>query len=128
MLLWAAVALALGGCAPDDGTARGVAERFIDAHYVRIDLAASREYTSGLAREKVDDEIRLTQGQVIDEGTHVPRVSYELTEERLRGSDTVSFAYAATLSVDGGEPIDRTFQLTLRNGADGWRVTNYSEY
>ncbi len=124
------VALALGfvACRSDERTARGVAERFLDTHYVHIDLLASRPYTSGLARHKIDEEIRLTAGQSIDTGTRMPRVHYQLLDERLRDTDTVSFAYEASIHVDEGDSFQRTIQLTVRRGADGWTVSNYQEY
>jgi hypothetical protein len=123
----AAGAMLLGACAGGDGP-RAVAERFLDAHYVRIDLPASRGYTEGLAQQKIDDEIRLTSGQAIDDGTRMPRVHYRLREEQVRGDDVVSFAYDATFRVDGADPLHRTLQLTVRRGGDGWKVTNYHEY
>jgi hypothetical protein len=115
-------------CGSGGGTSRGVAERFIDAHYVRIDLGASRAYTRGLALQKVDDEIRLTAGQTIDDGTRVPRVHYTLADEQVRSDDVVSYTYDATFRVEGADPVERTLQLTVRRGDDGWKVTNYQEY
>ena len=44
----------LVGCHPDPSTARGTAESFLDAHYVRIDLQGALPFTSGLARHKVE--------------------------------------------------------------------------
>src|SRR5437867_3359855 len=66
------------GCRPDPSTPRGTAERFLDAHFVHIDLPAALEFTAGLARHKVEDEIRLVAGQAIDETTRKPSVHYRL--------------------------------------------------
>ncbi|HKA34002.1 MAG TPA: hypothetical protein VKH64_12355, partial [Candidatus Binatia bacterium] len=54
------------GCGRDLKTAQGVADEFVDQHYVNINLQRAREYSVGLARDKIDDEIRLTSGQAID--------------------------------------------------------------
>jgi hypothetical protein len=125
----AAGILLLGACGGGGGgTPRAVAERFLDAHYVHIDLPASRAYTEGLAQRKVDDEIRLTSGQGIDGATRMPRVHYRLREEQIRGEDVVSYAYDTTFRVDGADPLHRTVQLTIRRSAEGWKVTNYDEY
>ncbi len=59
-------ALLLAGCRAAANTPRGTAERFLDAHYVRIDLPAALEFTADLARHKVENEMRLVQGQTID--------------------------------------------------------------
>src|SRR6187397_2134684 len=48
----------LVACRPDASTPQGTAERFLDAHYVRIDLREALPLTSGLARHKVEDEMR----------------------------------------------------------------------
>ncbi len=124
----AAGVVLLGGCGRGEGTPRAVAEHFLDTHYVHIDLPAARAYTEGLAQRKVDDEIRLTSGQAIDDATQVPRVHYRLLEEQIRGEDVVSYSYEATFRVDGADPLQRTLQLTIRRGAQGWKVTNYHEY
>ena len=55
-------AAAGAGCRADPSTARGTAERFLDAHYVEIDLPTALPYTSGLARQKVEHEIELVKG------------------------------------------------------------------
>ena len=65
--------VALSACQPDPNSPRGVAERFLDAHYVRMDLQAAKAYCTGLALKRVEDEIRLTEGQVIDANTRLPR-------------------------------------------------------
>src|SRR3989442_14096471 len=75
-------ALLLAGCRAAANTPRGTAERFLDAHYVRIDLSAAREFTADLARRKVEDEMRLVRGPAIDETTRKPSVHYPLLEER----------------------------------------------
>ena len=124
----AAGVMLLAGCAGGEGTPRAVAEGFLDAHYVRIDLSSSRAYTDGLARQKVDDEIRLTSGHTIDDATRVPRVHYRLLEEQVRGDDVVTYEYEATFRIDGADPLQRTLQLTVRRGGEGWKVTNYHEY
>lgn len=116
------------GCASPADTPRGTAERFLDAHYVEINLPVARSYTSGLAREKIDDEARLTRGQVIDAGTRMPRVHYRLVEERPRDDAVVSFVYDAEFRVDGAETVHRKLQLTVRHDGTDWRVTNYQEY
>jgi hypothetical protein len=118
----------LAGCTSPADTPRGTAERFLDAHYVEINLPVARSYTSGLAREKIDDEARLTRGQVIDAATRMPSVHYRLVEERPRDDTVVSFVYDAEFRVDGAETVHRKLQLTVRRDGEDWRVTNYQEY
>src|SRR5919198_5122692 len=88
-------------CRSDPHSARGVAEQFLDAHYVEIDLQAAKPYCTGLALSRLEDEIRLTEGQAIDENTRKPQVHYRLMEEKPRGEKSVSFLYETAISVDG---------------------------
>ncbi|MGH7865708.1 MAG: hypothetical protein ACREQB_12010, partial [Candidatus Binataceae bacterium] len=53
--------LSLGACTASNSP-RGVADRFIDAYYVTIDLATAAAVSSGLALDKINQEIALTKG------------------------------------------------------------------
>ena len=124
-LLLASVVLA---CRPDPSTPRGTAESFLDAHFVHIDLPAALEFTAGLARHKVEDEIRLVAGQAIDETTRKPSVHYRLLEERPDGEQAVSFLYRGNIAVEDAESFERRWLVTVRRDEGGWRVTNYQEF
>ena len=123
-----ALLLLLPACRSDPHSARGVAERFLDAHYVEIDLQAAKPYCTGLALSRLEDEIRLTEGQAIDANTRKPQVHYRLMEEKPRGEKSVSFLYETAISVDGAGEFTKKVLLTVRQGDQGWRVANYSEF
>ena len=126
-LTFALVAAAASvGCRADPSTARGTAERFLDAHYVEIDLEAALPYTSGVAKHKVEQEMELVKGVPIDDTTHKPIVRYSLVEERP-DADGTKFLYHGRILVDGGEGFDRRWLVTVRRESDGYRVTNYQE-
>ena len=69
-------------CGNDLNTAQGIAEEFVDHHYVKIDLQKAKQYTVSVAQAKIDEEIRLTGGQTIDASTQKPRVNYTLLEKK----------------------------------------------
>jgi hypothetical protein len=121
------LALLAAGCAPDPATPRGTAERFLDAHYVRIDLPGALEFTTGLARRKVEDELRLVQGQSIDETTRKPSVHYRLLEEHPDGEHAVNYLYRGTIAVEDADRFDRRWLVTVRFAEGSWRVANYQE-
>jgi hypothetical protein len=121
------LALVVSGCRPGPSTPRGTAERFLDAHYVRIDLPSALEFASGLARHKVEDEIGLVAGQTIDDSTRKPIVHYALVEERPEGDAAVSYLYRATIVVEDADRLERRWLVTVRREDAGWRVTNYQE-
>jgi hypothetical protein len=114
-------------CRPDPASPRGAAERFLDAHYVAIDLDASVSLTTGLARAKVEHERALVAGVPADDTTRKPQVWYKLLEERGERTDAVQFLYEGTVSPEGVERFRQRWLLTVRRGADGWLVSNYEE-
>jgi hypothetical protein len=122
------VALLAGmGCGPDPSSARGMAERLLDAHYVRIDLQASSKLTSGVAQQKVESEIVLTRGVEIDAATRQPRIHYRLDEERDDGDGALRFVYRLTIVPEGADRFHRQVLLTMRHTEAGWSVGNYEE-
>jgi len=50
-------------CGSDPASPRGVAERFLDAHYVQIDLPTALGFTAGIARQRSRAETRAAQVQ-----------------------------------------------------------------
>lgn len=127
-VLCAVPLLALAGCRGEGGkTAQGAAEAFMDGHYVEIDLAKAREFTVGLARSKIDEELRLTSGQAIDVATRKPRVYYKLLQRRESGGRT-AFVYELTIRPDGADEFNRSLMIRVRREEAGWRVSNYMEY
>jgi hypothetical protein len=120
-------ALLVVACRPDAATPRGAAERFLDAHYVRIDLPTARDLASGLARSKVEDEIRLVDGQQIDDSTRKPTIHYKLLEEHPDGDAAVNLLYRADITVEDADPFERRWLVTVRREDGVWRVANYQE-
>ena len=119
----------LPACRAGSDTAQGVAERFLDEHYVRINLEAAKAYCVGPARQKVEEEARLVGDQVIDASTRQPRVSYRLAERRDERADRASFVYEGSIQVDDAEPFTRRWLVNTRKEADGqWKVSNFSEF
>ena len=120
--------LLFSACRSDPHSARGAAERFLDAHYVEINLQAAKPYCTGLALSRLEDEIRLTEGQAVDASTRKPQVHYRLIEEKPRGEKSVTFIYETMISVDGAGNFTKKVLLTMRQDEQGWRVANYSEF
>ena len=119
--------LLLGACRADPATPRGTAELFLDAHYVRIDLPEALRFTNGVARQKIEDEIRLTTGQSIDETTRQPSVHYRLLEEHRDGEAAVNYVYRGRIAVEDADTFERRWLVTVRFADGAWRVTNYQE-
>ena len=114
------------GCGRDINTARGVAEEFVDQHYVNIDIQKAKRYAVGLALEKLNEEIRLTAGQTIDASTQKPKITYYLLEKK-EGENRVSFLYEGTIRSDDSTSFTRKWLIAARKDGNQWRVSNFSE-
>src|SRR5512139_1767411 len=113
--------LAVAGCRADEKSSLGVAERFVDQHYVRIDLEGAKAFCSGVALKKLLDEQRLTQGQAIDESTRKPTVRYRLIQ-KTEEADQGSFVFEGTIHVEDAGQFVRKWLVTTRRDDDGWKV------
>ena len=120
--------LSISYCGGESSPAISVAEGFLDAHYVRIDLVSAKEYCQGLARSRIDEEIRLTEGRQIDSAAGRPRVYYRLLEENVRSPSVVSLHYRLDLDVGGIGRLEKSVLLTLRGREGDWRVVNFREF
>ena len=115
-----------GACGRDLSTAQGVVEEFVDQHYVHIDLTKAKTLAVSVALHKVNEEIRLTDGQKIDASTQKPRVHYVLLEKQ-EGAQRASFLYEGTIQSDDGTSFTRKWLINARREGDHWRVSNFTE-
>lgn len=118
--------LLIAACGHDLHTAHGVAEEFVDHHYVKIDLQKAKQYTVSVAQAKIDDEIRLTAGQTIDASTQQPRVNYTLLEKN-EGEQRSTYLFEGKIQSDDGTSFTRKWSIATRKEANGWRVSNFTE-
>jgi hypothetical protein len=118
--------LALAACTSPN-SARGVVDRFIAAHYMAIDLKAAEPLCTGLALDKLHEEMKLTEGQNIDETTRKPIVHYKLTAKR-ESPDHIEYLFRATIDVPDGGSFEKNWMITARKESDTWKVSNFSEY
>src|SRR5262245_43778005 len=113
-------------CSRDLNTAQGVAEEFVDQHYVNFDLHKAKLYTVSVALAKIDEEIRLTAGHQIDASTQKPRVNYSLIEKK-ESEKRSTFLYEGRIQSDDGTTFTRKWLITARLENNGWRVSNFTE-
>ena len=118
--------LLASSCGHDLNTAQGVAEEFVDQHYVAIDLQKAKALAVSVALSKLDEEIRLTTGQKIDASTQKPRVHYTLLEKK-DGGQRATFLYEGRIQSDDNTSFTRRWLITARKEGTQWRVSNYTE-
>jgi len=116
----------LYGCGRDLGTAQGVADEFVDQHYVNFDLQKAKAHAVSLSLDKVNEEIRLTAGQKIDASTQKPKINYRLLEKK-EGERRASFLYEGTIQSDDGSSFTRKWLIAALKESDQWRVSNFTE-
>jgi hypothetical protein len=113
-------------CTPPN-SARGVVDRFIEARYILIDHDQMQALCTGLALDKIHEEMKLTEGQPIDQGTRKPVVHYTLQKTRIEGEKT-TFLFKARIDVPEGGMFQKFWMITAKNDGGTWKVSNYSEY
>lgn len=121
-----ALALYLAACTPPN-SARGVVDRFIEAHYIAIDLKAAEPFCTGLALDKLHKEIELTAGQRIDDSTRKPVIHYSL-KSRRESAGHVTFLFRATIDVPDADSFEKNWMITARGDGGVWKVSNFNEY
>jgi hypothetical protein len=104
-----------------------VVDRFIEARYILIDHAQMQALCTGLALDKIHEEMKLTEGQPIDQSTRKPVVHYSLEKTRGEG-DKMTFLFKARIDVPEGGTFKKFWMITAKKDGDVWKVSNYSEY
>jgi hypothetical protein len=120
------ILLLSNACGHDLNSAQGVAEEFVDQHYVQIDLAKAKKYAVSVALAKVDEEIRLTSGQPIDSSTQKPRVNYQLLEKN-ESEKRSTYLYEGKIQSEDGTSFSKKWLITARQEGNQWRVSNFTE-
>ncbi|HEY7217985.1 MAG TPA: hypothetical protein VH985_06290 [Candidatus Binatia bacterium] len=118
--------LLASSCGHDLKTAQGVADEFVDQHYVAIDLQKAKALAVSVALSKLDEEIRLTSGQKIDASTRKPRINYRLLEKK-EGDQRATFLYEGTIQTDDNTSFTRQWLIAARKEGNQWRVSNFTE-
>ncbi len=124
--LAAALVLLVAGCTPPN-SARGVVDRFIEAHYMAIDLKAAEPLCTSVALDKLHKEIALTQGQLIDADTRKPLIHYKMVAQRGE-EDHITFLFVATIEVPDGGSFRKNWMIAARKEGADWKISNFGEY
>jgi transposase len=121
------VAIAILGCSRSD-SAQGVADRFVQAYYVQIDQAQALEFTIGLARERLQQELQrvasLRRGSSLEQAR--PKVSYTLARTQAEGQQ-VLVVYDLTITPPQVKPILKKILIITELFGEQWKVINFAE-
>jgi hypothetical protein len=121
------IAVALLGCSRSN-SAQGVADRFVQTYYVQIDQGQALEFTTGLARERLRQELQqvapLRRGSNLEQAR--PKVSYTLVRSQPEGQQ-VLLVYDLTITPPQVKPILKRILIIVEQLGEGWKVINFAE-
>jgi hypothetical protein len=121
------IALAILGCSASDSPQR-VADHFVQAYYIQIDQAQALEFTAGLARERLHQELQrvasLRQGISLEQAR--PPVSYTLARTQPEGQQ-VLLVYDLTITPPQVKPILKKILIIMEQTGEQWKVINFTE-
>jgi transposase len=121
------LALAVLGCSASDSAQR-VADHFMQAYYVQIDQAQALEFTAGLARERLHQELQrvasLRRGGILEQAR--PQVSYTLARTQSEGQQ-VLLVYDLTITPPQVKPILKKILIIMEQAGEQWKVLNFTE-
>jgi hypothetical protein len=121
------IAIAILGCSRRD-SAQGVADQFMQAYYVQIDQARALEFSHGLARERLRQELQqvapLRRGNSIEQAR--PQASYTLARTQPDGQQ-VLFVYDLTITPSQVKPILKKVLIIAEPLGEQWKVINFTE-
>jgi hypothetical protein len=121
------IAMGILGCSRDHG-AQGVADQFMQAYYVRIDQAQALEFATGLAHERLRQELQqvapLRRGSNLEQAR--PKVSYTLARTQPEGRQ-VLLVYDLTITPSQVKPMLKKILIITEQLGDQWKVINFTE-
>ncbi len=120
-----ALALFLTACAKPPAPEE-VADQFVQAYFVRSDIAGAVKLASGNAKAKLAAILQ----QIEAAGAHEPakdkpRVKATLAEQQPISAGAAGFVYRVEADVPGIQPITATLRLTKEGNA--WYVSDFSQ-
>ena len=121
------LAIAIIGCSRSN-SAEWVGGQFVQAYYVQIDQARALAFTSGLARERLQQELRqVTQLRRSGDLERArPQVSYTLTRTQPEGRQ-VLLIYDLTITPSQVAPILKKILIITERLGEEWKVINFTE-
>jgi hypothetical protein len=100
----------------------------MQTYYVQIDQAQALEFTTGLARERLRQELQqvtsLRRGNSLAQAR--PKVSYSLTRTQPEGQQ-VLLVYDLTITPPQVPPMLKKILIITERLGEQWKVINFAE-
>lgn len=113
----------LAGCAPK--SPEKVADKFVDLYFVVIDQERALALTSGLAHQKLEEELGLVANvrKTYDPDQAKPSIFYVRRSAKVMG-DHALVTYDLTIK-QGRDETDRNAFVSVEKIGDKWTVANF---
>jgi len=123
-----AVPLTMSACSKQPEPER-VANKFMNAYYVQIDLKEAQQLSGGLAKEKISQQVALldgtSTGTAPGAGANAPSVTYKLISQQSPSPDEAIYIFEVDPHVqDIGH---RKVFVKLRQETGKWTVSQFTE-
>ncbi|MFQ5651068.1 MAG: hypothetical protein ACE5IY_14100 [bacterium] len=126
------VTLGLLSACGHDNSAQGVANEFLFRYFIELNQRSALELSTGLAQDKLEEEIELTQSvrmtPNLDLAQHKPFLDYELVKTQQRDENSLTLFYDVTIESPEGADIKREIVLTTVRLDGVWKVSNFDTY
>ncbi len=113
-------------------TPEGVADQFLFRYFIELNQRGALELSTGLALDKLEEEIKLTQNvrmtPSLDLAKHKPFLNYELLRVQKRSDQAAILYYDITIENPGGKKSERKFVLSTTKIQDVWKISNFDTY
>jgi hypothetical protein len=118
------LSIGLLACTQPTGSPQTTAQAFLERFFVEANQRAALPLTEGVARAKLEEEIRLLGDQAASTTDERPRVYYRQLSQQTQ-DDGMAFHFRLTVVVVGDPPIEPELIVRVRPSGDQWRVSNY---
>ncbi len=125
-LVWLSMTLLVCGvgCDRGGGSAESTARAFLDRYFVELDQKAALGLTEGVARAKIEDEIRRLGDDRSSAAEERTRIYYRQVARSVQ-EDGVAFRFRLTVVVPGDATVEPELLVRVRSNEGTWRVSNF---
>jgi hypothetical protein len=119
------LAISAAACtqAPDS---QKVADRFMEFYYVQISVKDAVALSNGLAKEKLQGQLKLMEGVGTEPSADKPKVTFSLVSHKADSEQEATYVYSVNTHVE--ELGKRLVYVKVRSEAGAsWMVTQFTE-
>lgn len=111
-------------CQRNQDAAGAAARAFLDRYFVELNQRAALDLSEGLAKAKIEEEIRRL-GSDLPSGQEERSRIYYREVSRDTQDDGVAFRFRLTVMIPDDNPVEPELLLRVRETAGQWRVSNF---